>query len=641
MGIKDAFSKLKSALIGTKTAKIDSSLDDAIKDIASYKTNSGRLGYIELLKSLINKQGNGMFGGGDKNILQQSATGSSQTPSMFGQAGRLARYKSYEAIISSITFCHRALNVITDNILSPDDITKQSLDIKPKSYLEDEVGTESKIKLAKEVIEQVKLEKNLDIIVKNTLSYGDFFVEIGTSKTALTSRSYLAEFVSNNYNDSIDRIIIENGDDNFNIIMDYSSFTESKKIDDKEKNDKENELSPDDIKLMFHEGRSIVKLQSELFPVCFGYLVFPSYETGNQCQMADNAINDICLSILKNIEKRIPEMSEFKKDGELTDIIKNLVSGAQYGQGKSINIRFVPSDKLQHFKVPSTRYQPYGESIFDSVAFTAKLLISMETALVIQRLSRSTEKRKIGIEIGLPRDAKKMIESIKEQLRKRKISLDTFGTVDTIPSMITTFEDIYIPQKDGKPFVDIQTDTGGNVDIRSKVDELKFIRDELVASLGVPPAFIGIEENVNIKATLSDENVLFARTIIGHQKYLSAQFTELIHKIFQLINPEEALTLLDNVLITLPAPKSLQFEMLSRRINDSISLIENMERIGIPKEYSKKKYLEDLDWKEIDNYQVDEDIDKKLGVAPPEEEGFGMGGIPAGGMPGSIPGGGL
>jgi len=636
MGIKDTFSKLKGALVGTKTTNIDNDLDKAVKDIASYKTNTGRLGYVELLKTLINKQGDTMFG--NQKILQPSIGSDTPSPSMYGQGSRMARYKSYEAIINNITYCYRALSVIVDNILSPDDITKQSLDIKPQSYLEDEIDTDSKTKLAEEVVKQVKLEKNLDIIIKNTLAYGDFFVEIGTTKTAITSRAYLVEsLLSGGYNDAIDRIIVGNDENNLNIIMDYSSFMEAKKEDNNKKDKKE--LDPEDIQLMFHEPRNVVKLQSEMFPVCFGYLVFPKFTTGQHpCQMADQTINDICLSILKNLENKIPEMSEFKNNDELKDIIKNLIGGSQFGYGKQINIRFIPPDKMQHFRVPSTKFYPYGESIFDSVAFSAKLLISLETALVIQRLSRSTEKRGIGIEIGLPRDAKKMVESLKEQFRKRKISLDTFGTVDTIPSMITTFEDIYIPQKDGRPFVDIKTLNEGNVDIRSKVDELKFIRDELVASLGVPPAFIGIEENVNIKATLSDENVLFARTIIGHQKYLSSQMVELIQKIFQIINPEEALTLLDNVSITLPSPKSLQFEMLSRRVNDTISLIENLERIGVPQEYSKKKFLEDFDWKEIDNYQVDEDIDKKLGIAPKEEEGFGMGGM--GGMPSAgVPGG--
>ena len=72
----------------------------------------------------------------------------------------------------------------------------------------------------------------------------------------------------------------------------------------------------------------------------------------------------------------------------------------------------------------------------------------------------------------------------------------------------------------------------GRVDIRSKVDELKICRDSLVAALGVPPPLIAIEENASMKATLAEENILFARTIVSHQKYLTHQMNDLIQKIF-------------------------------------------------------------------------------------------------------------
>jgi len=279
---------------------------------------------------------------------------------------------------------------------------------------------------------------------------------------------------------------------------------------------------------------------------------------------------------------------------------------------------------------PSTKYEPYGESVFDACQFTAKCLVAMETALAVQRLARSTEKRKIAVEIGLPRDARKMIERLKEELRKRKVTLDNFGTVDTIPSMITTFEDVYIPQKDGKPFVDISTFNEGNVDIRNKVEELKFLRDSVVASLGVPPSFINIEENLSNKAALTEENILFARTIVSHQKYITHQMNRLIQKVYDIISPEEALSILDNVMIALPSPKSLQYEREARYLSELANLIETLERVGIPKEYTKKKYLSNIDWEDLKNYEVGEKIETELGTTkedPMDAMGGGMTGM--------------
>jgi hypothetical protein len=646
--IKDMLSTLKTTIVKTQTQQIDTKLDKAVKDISAYKSHTGRNGYINMVKSLIAKTADVKIGGTAGGGLFQQGVG----PAAFGQGGRIQRYKTYQAIVSNINYCYRALQVITDNVLSPDDITKISLDVKSVEYLEDEIPTAAKLRYIKEVIEAIKLEQHLDLIVRNTLLFGDFFCEIGDANAALTSRSILTEqeyskILETQFdNGSKEKFRVTEGENKFNISIDYSSFNEAfgdfeadKKKTKKEKV-KEDRDKLRNIQLIFHEPHYVLSLQSALFPVCFGYLLFPPQEITGAKSIADETINNICVAILKNLERKLPQMKEFRGDKELRDIIKNMVT--QVDQNKVLEIRFVPTDKMVHFQVPTTKYYPYGESIFDSSQYSAKVVVALETALAIQRLSRSTEKRKIAIEIGLPRDARKAIEQMKEEFRKRKVSLDSFGTVDTIPSMITTFEDVYIPQKDGKPFVDISTFTEGNVDTRSKVDEIKQMIDQLVAGFGVPPAFIGIEDNMSNKSSLSEENVLFARTIIRHQKYLSHQINDLFKKVFDIINPDESLTLLDNILIAFPVPKSLQFERESRYINELTNLIESLERIGIPREYTKRKYLAQLDWEEIKKYEIDEKVEKALDPTKGEVDEFGMGADMAGGaaMGGAPPPGG-
>ena len=640
--LKDTFAKLKSTIVKTQTQKIDAKLDSAVKDILTYKSHGGRNGYIDLVKSLISKTTHDVqLGGGTGGDLFNQGVG----PATFGQGGRIMRYKTYQAIVSNINYCFRALQVLVENILSPDDITKVSLEIKPIQYIEDEIPTAARVKYIKEVLEKLGLEKRLDLIVRNTLLFGDFFCEIADPETALTSRSILNEsqynaLLEGEYKEGIkDRFTVTTeGDDRYNISIDYSSFVERATPKTKTKKKKEPKMdvarSVKDVELVFHEPQHVLRLQSRIFPICFGFLIFPPQEMSNTTTLTDQTVNNICIAILKNLEKKIPQIKELSGDKELRDIIQGMLS--QTDMNKSLEIRYIPPDKMTHFLMPTTKYYPYGESIFDSTQYSSKVLMALETALAIQRLSRSTEKRKIAIEVGLPRDARKAIESMKEEFRKRKVSLDSFGTVDTIPSMITTFEDVYIPQRDGKPFVDISTFTEGNVDTRSKVDEIKQMRDQLVASLGVPPSFIGIEENLSNKSALSEENILFARTIIRYQKFLTEQINDLIAKIFDIINPEEALVLLDTVSISFPIPKSLQFERESRYMNELTNLIESLERIGVPKEYAKKRYLPQFDWEEIKKYEIDEKVDKALDPTKSEDDlGMGpMGGVGGAPMPG-------
>lgn len=644
MSLKDTYDKLKNLVVGVKTSSIDTKLDLASKEISLFRTHASMNSYIDLVKNLISQAAVGSL------TTNQPLMGFGQvgiSPAALGQGLRIMRYKSYESIVNFINYCFRALNVIVDNIISPDDITKISIEVKSKKFLEEQ-GEQAHVELAKQIIDKLDLEKYLSMLVKNTLKFGDFFCEIADAKTALISKSIITEEILTNRDDSqeknIEEVVQKIDKVDFKFRLDFSLLSESSRskelteIDEPGKivTSKNEPKKLKDMKLLFYEPRQIVKLQSEAFPICFGYLVFPLVTVVPQLLMQDQLVNQICASILQRIEKKIPEAKNISSIADdLRDLIHTMIAkaGTNFTQ---INIRYVPPEMMQHFLVPSTKYYPYGESIFDQAQFAAKMMVAMETALVIHRLNRSTEKRKISVEIGLPRDAKKQIEKLKEEMKKRKINLDSFGTVDTIPSLISTFEDVYIPQKDGKAFVDISTFNEGNVETRSKVEELKFIRDGIVAGLGVPPAFVGLEENLSNKSTLSEENVLFARTIIHHQKYLSDQLTDLVKKVIVIIDPEVALQASELMVAFLP-PKTLQFERESKYTRDLVELIKTLEEIGIPREWSKKKYLSGVDWKEIDNFMTNQKIDKETKVGEqPSDMGMGaMGGIGGGIGPGT------
>ena len=431
--IGDVLSKLKTTIVQTQTKKIDAKLDQAVKDIVSYKSHSGRNGYIDLVRSLVSKTADVKISGSGGGLFSQGVT-----PVAFGQGARISRYRSYQAIVSQINYCMRALNVLVDNILSPDDITKQALEIKAKElFTDDDSAIASNVRYVKDVIEQLEIERKLDLIIRNTLLFGDLFCELAGPKTALTSQTILAEgiqyqqTINDQYTSGVREKIIHNiGNDKFELNMDYTSLYEAgekpskAKQSKKDKQEKRNILI--NLQLVFHDPQFVLKLQSAMFPICMGYLVFPIQAAMPGTVLADDAINNICVSIMKSLQDKIPQMQDFKDDKELKSIIAALVSNADLN--KAMQIRYVPPDVMVHFRVPTTKYYPYGESIFDGTQFSAKVFTSLETALAVQRLSRSTEKRKIAIEIGLPRDARKAIELMKEEFRKRKVSLDSFGS---------------------------------------------------------------------------------------------------------------------------------------------------------------------------------------------------------------------
>jgi hypothetical protein len=87
----------------------------------------------------------------------------------------------------------------------------------------------------------------------------------------------------------------------------------------------------------------------------------------------------------------------------------------------------------------------------------------------------------------------------------------------------------------------------------------------------------------------------------------------------------------DNIELHLPTPKSLQYEREARYMNELVGLIESLDRIGIPKEFSKRKYLSNFDWTEITKYSIDQKVEQSLDPSKKDDDlmnpGVGGGGF--------------
>jgi hypothetical protein len=68
-------------------------------------------------------------------------------------------------------------------------------------------------------------------------------------------------------------------------------------------------------------------------------------------------------------------------------------------------------------------------------------------------------------------------------------------------------------------------------------------------------------------------------------------------------------------------------------MNELTTLIENLERIGIPKEFSKKKYLSQIDWDEVKKYEINQKIDETIDPSKKSDD-EGLGALGGGGMGG-------
>lgn len=626
--------KLRKKIIGNDDSKALEKIDDIINSISDNLINKDIGNHIDLIKS-ISKEALG-----DKSLLQNIEREFLSTDMV---KSRAYRYSTSDEITDNLPPCARALKVLSDGILSPDDITKKSIQVLYDSEINDS-DTEQELSQIKSLSKALDIDRLLYYTITDTLKYGDQFLEIcdtADESIPLTSLTEVATVFEEGKEDKTEKVSL--------VFENFKSEEKDKNI--LEEASSNNNMNINNVFIIDHKPETVIKLKSEKHKLCLGYIIIPDSKLSDQNSSPNSSsggknfvsklistyssssgsnsknIDDIYKKVfekiktinLSNINMSDKNIKINKK--ELKDILNRVMSSVEledesFGESqKKIKIRFVPDERMVHFRINEKKFYPYGESIFQKSIFHAKLLIALESAATIKRLTNSTEKQIVYYESGMSRDEKSIVEGIKNQLTKRTHSVDSLGSVASIPSIAQTYHTMYIPTVRGKRLIEFDT-LQQSPEMRGVVDELKLFRDFLVSTLDVPPPYINIEENLSNKNSLAFENAVFAETIIGYQYILNPQLRELFDKLSLFIYRKK---ISDNIIITFPQPRALQLERESERIDYSSRIIQALADIGVPKEWSKLKYL-DLPWKEIDNFKTKKQMDDKTTLSKSDEQ---------------------
>jgi hypothetical protein len=86
-------------------------------------------------------------------------------------------------------------------------------------------------------------------------------------------------------------------------------------------------------------------------------------------------------------------------------------------------------------------------------------------------------------------------------------------------------EDYFIPVRGGDSGTRIDTLAGGQN--TSAIEDVEYIQKKLFASLKIPKAYLGYDEDIGSKATLAQEDIRFSRTITRIQKTILSELNKL------------------------------------------------------------------------------------------------------------------
>jgi hypothetical protein len=179
--------------------------------------------------------------------------------------------------------------------------------------------------------------------------------------------------------------------------------------------------------------------------------------------------------------------------------------------------------EIAHFRLlTDANYLPYGRSFIEPARKTYKQYVLMKDAMLLHRVTRAPEKRIFTINVGNipPNEVDAYMQRLMQKMKKTPYMDQQTGEYNLKYNMMNMMEDYYLPVRGADASTKIDTLKGLEY---NAIEDVNFLRDELLAALKVPKAFFGFEKDLTGKATLAAEDIRFARTVERIQRIVLSE----------------------------------------------------------------------------------------------------------------------
>lgn len=196
--------------------------------------------------------------------------------------------------------------------------------------------------------------------------------------------------------------------------------------------------------------------------------------------------------------------------------------------------------QVLHYRLLRRPDDDYGTGLLFPIRRLSKRLRLAEDALLITRLTRAHKKLVFDIPVDNMSitERRKYINDVKREYRKRRVVNPRTQRLDLENNPLAAEDDIFLGStKDSKVEIkEIAADPSVGT-----INDIEFWQNKLFTALMVPKAYLGLERDVNAKATLTEQDVQFSRTVHRVQMALQEGLQELFDRALILagFNPDE------------------------------------------------------------------------------------------------------
>lgn len=190
--------------------------------------------------------------------------------------------------------------------------------------------------------------------------------------------------------------------------------------------------------------------------------------------------------------------------------------------------KYLENWQVSHFRIINQDLMlPYGTSVLEPARRIFRQLQMLEDAMLVYRIIRSPERRVFYIDVGNvdPNDVPNYMEAAKATLRSQSNMEREHGREDQRLNAMSILDDYFIPVRGNQQGTRVETISGGTH--ATATEDVEYIQRKLFAAIKVPKPYLNYDENLSAKATLSQMDVRFSRSVQMIQKIVISELNRL------------------------------------------------------------------------------------------------------------------
>lgn len=314
-----------------------------------------------------------------------------------------------------------------------------------------------------------------------------------------------------------------------------------------------------------------------------GGMDISGFETG---LIGEDALrrNNIMKKIIFNVLKDKLNRKDIGDDESFADTIMSLIRDGAIIQNK-VKIVYIPEKYMCYF-TPGLDGNGIPQSFLKNCLFTCyeKILINMNN--VMTRITRTTTRDMIKVNIGKAKNMGASIRSIENALTTRRLNVESpFTSLSRVLKAASLSETIVVPVFDGESLFEYE-DLSTHNEAQTQDDYEEKLSNQIVTALKCPVTITNPYQEEDFASLAASRNAEYRFDIIRHQKV----FTKTIEKFIKLLFVGSGLfdnlkksgvknISLKNIHVNLAPPESLNMQHANELFSTVSSYVENI--IGV------------------------------------------------------------